>query len=279
MSSLTRRTIVALLDLSLTGGAYIAYLFFGEPSQAGIIAFMAFFVLYFPVAEGITGQTLFKAIFGIKAIEQVGRKPSIKASFIRHFFDGIDFLLGIGLFVAANRPDKKRIGDLVAGTIVVRVGQEDVTIPEVTADVTPEPVGFRPKRPALAGQRAIAFLIDYTTYFTIYFILAKFVLPEGKPNDISSFFNLFITIALWLLIIVLPESMLGYTLGKGAFDLKVAKLRESDSMFIVSLKRHLFDFVEFCLYFGLVSFIMIIKTKDHQRIGDMVARSIVVKDQ
>src|SRR3990172_13058409 len=86
MSSVPRRIVAALLDGSLLGGLYFAYLLkFGTPDESGQIALrsfsdiaivLAFVILYCPIAEGVTGQTLFKALLGIKSEEHTSELQS-----------------------------------------------------------------------------------------------------------------------------------------------------------------------------------------------------------
>jgi uncharacterized RDD family membrane protein YckC len=140
-------------------------------------------------------------------------------------------------------------------------------------------VDFIPKRKSYVIRRVIACLIDYTIFLIILCALAMFVLPEVTLNSPSNFLNISVIAILWILVLVFPEAKFGYTIGKGVVNLRVAKLRESDSMFKVALKRHVLDFIEFPMWFGLISFIMIINSDRHQRIGDMFAHSIVVRDE
>jgi uncharacterized RDD family membrane protein YckC len=68
------------------------------------------------------GQTIGKAIFGIKVLNDDGSKLDLASSFVRHLFDVIDFLpfAGlVGLATAAGSKQAQRIGDRIAGTIVV----------------------------------------------------------------------------------------------------------------------------------------------------------------
>jgi uncharacterized RDD family membrane protein YckC len=68
------------------------------------------------------GQTIGKAIFGIRVLNQDGSRLDIFSSVVRHLFDFIDFLPfgGLaGLATAGSNKKAQRIGDLVAKTIVV----------------------------------------------------------------------------------------------------------------------------------------------------------------
>lgn len=94
-----------------------------QVSLTGAPALAAFggWIFLVPVQEGLTGMTAGKRIFKIKVIKTNFSPSGLGESLIRHFFDVIDFfLLGlVALLVASNNPRRQRIGDLVAGTIVV----------------------------------------------------------------------------------------------------------------------------------------------------------------
>ncbi len=72
-----------------------------------------------PFSEGRTGQTLGKRALGIRVLKQNGEPANIGLSFVRHLFDGIDCFFLVGLIIASTNKERKRIGDLVAGTYVV----------------------------------------------------------------------------------------------------------------------------------------------------------------
>jgi uncharacterized RDD family membrane protein YckC len=82
---------------------------------------------------------------------------------------------------------------------------------------------------------------------------------------------------LWILYFPIVESIWGYTLFKGLFDLRVVQDRKTDFPFWVSLKRHLLDPIDFAL-FGAVAAVISTVNADHKRIGDFVARARVVPE-
>ncbi|AEV97910.1 hypothetical protein A4D02_15305 [Niastella koreensis] len=89
----------------------------------GFIGIVVSWLLFFPVIESFNdGQTIGKALFRIKTVKEDGSRINFGTSFLRHFFDWVDYLpfLGIcGMIVASNNDKKQRVGDLVAKTIVV----------------------------------------------------------------------------------------------------------------------------------------------------------------
>ncbi len=83
------------------------------------VVFMIGWFFLMPFSEGRTGQTLGKRALGIRILKQNGDPANIGLSFLRHLFDGIDCFFLIGLIIAITNKERRRIGDLVAGTYVV----------------------------------------------------------------------------------------------------------------------------------------------------------------
>ncbi|HID19610.1 MAG TPA: RDD family protein [Methanophagales archaeon] len=79
-------------------------------------------IVYFTYFEGTSGQTLGKKIMSIKVIKENGDQPTFSDALIRtilRIIDGIAFYL-VGLIVILVSEKKQRIGDMAAGTIVVK---------------------------------------------------------------------------------------------------------------------------------------------------------------
>lgn len=89
----------------------------------GFIAIVLPWLLFFPAIESFNGgQTIGKALFGIKTVKEDGSKINFGTSFAKHLLDMVDYFpfFGIcGMIVASNNDKKQRVGDLVAKTIVV----------------------------------------------------------------------------------------------------------------------------------------------------------------
>ena len=79
---------------------------------------LGIFIALIPFSEGHTGQTLGKRALGIRVLKQNGDPANVGLSFVRHLFDGIDCFFLIGLIIASTNKERRRIGDLVAGTVV-----------------------------------------------------------------------------------------------------------------------------------------------------------------
>ena len=93
-----------------------------ELSGIGDLIYLGCWFLVMAVLEGRTGQTIGKMALRVRVIRLNGEPTNIGASFLRHLFDIVDCMFLIGLIIAANNPQHKRIGDMVAGTYVVDKG-------------------------------------------------------------------------------------------------------------------------------------------------------------
>jgi len=131
------------------------------------------------------------------------------------------------------------------------------------------------------GNRILAGLIDYTL---IYFFTFTMVFVLGEPNE-EGVYSLsggpsLIPILFWLIMTVGLEIGLGATLGNSIAGLKAIPISGQNRKltFGQSLKRHLLDPVDM-FFFGLPGIITIKNTDKNQRIGDLWAKTIVVKEK
>lgn len=101
----------------------------GEPDASDVVVVLLGFVLviaYFTVCEGLKGRTLGKLVTGLVVVDAEGRRPGLGRALVRTLFRLIEvnpFLLGgvpAGIVVMITK-DRRRLGDLVAGTYVVPV--------------------------------------------------------------------------------------------------------------------------------------------------------------
>jgi uncharacterized RDD family membrane protein YckC len=117
------------------------------PILAGGIA-LAYLVVVQWIIQGLTGATLGKALFGIRTVDAQGRGPGIGKQFLRGLLwivpDGIISCFGIPVVAALTAGLSKghrRVGDMVAGTYVVRAADRGrpVILPERTTGPAPGP--------------------------------------------------------------------------------------------------------------------------------------------
>lgn len=118
-----------LLATLLTTGWIVGWqqaLGLGGLGWLGLVALTAglFGWSYFIVLEWLwNGQTVGKRLFGLRVINEDGSPARFIAVFVRNLVRVADFLpalYGLGLLVIVLSPRSQRLGDLAAGTYVVR---------------------------------------------------------------------------------------------------------------------------------------------------------------
>lgn len=129
--NLAQRYYANLIDYMIILICTTLYIFLaGEGNEFGtyrVSGFKALLIpvawfVYFPVCEGAMGQTLGKKAFHLYVVDTSGKPPSIFQAFLRRMLDIFEImLLGIPALLMINHSEKnQRIGDMIAGTTVVR---------------------------------------------------------------------------------------------------------------------------------------------------------------
>ena len=104
-------------------------------------------ILYFTVSQAVSGgRTVGKMVLGLRAVRVDGGTASIGEYFLRSVAYVVDVVLGIGVILMFFHPQSRRLGDLLAGTVVVRE-RTPVTLLTATA---PAPVYLRSVDPGPA---------------------------------------------------------------------------------------------------------------------------------
>jgi len=114
-------------------------------SSGGIAEALAFTVfglmflvghfLYFAILEATSaGRTPGKRAMGLRVVRVDGSAPGLSEALVRNIARIADYFLAAGLFVAFFHPQTRRIGDLLAGTMVIRE-RTTVTQAQVLAPV------------------------------------------------------------------------------------------------------------------------------------------------
>jgi uncharacterized RDD family membrane protein YckC len=107
---------------ALTPGAPGAW--FGLLYGPFTLLMFGLWILYFTYLEATSGQTLGKRLLNLRVVDPAtGRPPSFEKSFVRSILrivDWLPFLYLLGFIIALVTERKQRLGDLAAGTIVVR---------------------------------------------------------------------------------------------------------------------------------------------------------------
>ncbi len=125
-------------------------------------------------------------------------------------------------------------------------------------------------------QRVYATIVDYGIYYVLFFL---YVYAFGQPNDEGGYsvtgFPALVAPTFWFFYFPFTESLGGQTLGHYLAGIKVVDEYGRNIGFGTAFKRRFFDWLDF-IFFGLLAYI-IVKNNDHrQRIGDLVAKTVVV---
>jgi len=124
------RAIAQLIDMLILGAIHLALvivIYLVGSSDYAIAALLIIGAVctigyYVGCEYGMGGQTIGKRAVHIRVVQSDGRNAGLLAIVIRNLFRLIDILpfgYFLGLIVVASSPRDRRIGDMVAGTIVV----------------------------------------------------------------------------------------------------------------------------------------------------------------
>jgi uncharacterized RDD family membrane protein YckC len=163
-----RRTAAYLLDALVRGvillavGMVLAILgTVGEESLSGFsmgAMLLVYFLLdwfYFVLFETIwSGRTPGKRALGIRVVKEGGHSLQTVDALLRNLLRAADFLpLGyaLGVAVMGRDPKFRRLGDMVAGTVVVVEDRSQIGAPlQIQPTPTAEELGALPPRPPLS---------------------------------------------------------------------------------------------------------------------------------
>ena len=135
-----------------------------------------------------------------------------------------------------------------------------------------------------AGSRFVAGLVDQLLRYAVLLALVLLVGLVGELGDLSS--GLFLALLLVLLFLVqfaydvLFETLAaGRTPGKRWTGLRVVKAGGAPVGFLASAIRNVLRIVDFLPGFYLVGMLCILFTRNNQRLGDLAASTIVVRER
>ncbi|HZA80121.1 MAG TPA: RDD family protein [Actinomycetes bacterium] len=151
--------------------------------------------------------------------------------------------------------------------------------------VTPEAVALE-FRTANLGSRILAYLIDLAvvTVGILAGLLAVALLGQATDVVVPDW------VALTIVLVLLPGWWLGYfiafetlwrgrTLGKAALGLRVVTKEGAPVRFRHAAIRGLLGLVDFALAGGFFAVVFILFTRDNQRLGDLVAGTLVLRER
>lgn len=134
---LGKRIVAVIIDgilVSFIAGIFFFLGIFSALASGGMAGANFFFPIFFAVAglgltflyafflEGYKGQTVGKMIMNIVVVKEDGSPCDYMASFLRNLLrliDGIFFYI-VGLLIIVVSDKSQRLGDHVAGTVVVK---------------------------------------------------------------------------------------------------------------------------------------------------------------
>jgi uncharacterized RDD family membrane protein YckC len=133
--------VVAIADALGTGqGGDGAIVVISLASLLLVASWLLIVIAYFTISQAVSaGRTPGKAAMGLRVISVDGGTASTGAYLLRSAALIVDVLLGVGPVLMFFHPQSRRIGDLVAGTVVVRE-RTPLTLQAATA---PMPVYLR----------------------------------------------------------------------------------------------------------------------------------------
>lgn len=191
MAGIGSRTLAALADwliLAALGGALsIASGVWRDaaPWLVAVLVLILYLVVwgYFTCFEGLRrGQTPGKRWLGIRVIRDTGHAASFSDAAARNLLLPIDLFLLVGVFFIAIHPRAKRIGDLVAGTVVVRDHPVEV---RVSPEAARAPARERATEVAGAATPGSPLLADDEFRLLREFSLRAAALPPAVQNRLA----------------------------------------------------------------------------------------------
>jgi len=120
----------------------------------------------------------------------------------------------------------------------------------------------------------IDFLIMWLISFLMGYLFGDIYAYDDSVGYHLSGFPAFILFAIEFGLISIQEGLTGKTLGKRVVRIKVVKDGTSESSVTASIVRHLFDVIDM---FFLVGIFVAAAGQKKQRIGDLIAKTIVVE--
>lgn len=170
-----------LLVLILLLGFYINRNFISELGDAlgnwlgalgGIIVFALFWGYYMVFEVTTNGQSPGKRALGLRVIKDGGYPISFADSAIRNLVRVVDFLpflYGAGLTAMLITSNWKRLGDLAAGTLVVKTARTDLKLSGVNSKAEASAINISPQvfdyaawiRPELVTENELGVIREY----------------------------------------------------------------------------------------------------------------------
>lgn len=132
--------------------------------------------------------------------------------------------------------------------------------------------------------RYIAVIIDYLIYLGIFITVSIYFGEKYETEDGATGWHVegwpaLLIFSSWFILLPVAEGLTQQTVGKMLLGIKVVKMDHSRASIGNCIVRHLFDFVDFFPGFGIVGLLVAKSNDKSQRVGDLVAKTIVVVDE
>jgi len=129
---------------------------------------------------------------------------------------------------------------------------------------------------AYAGilKRAIAYTLDFI--FLTIVVYAVSLVSQYAPVIISFLLIVIFSLMTFFYFSIL-ETIYGQTLGKKILKIRVVDFNGKNPSFLRALLRNLFRLIDFLPVFYMLGIILILATKNKQRLGDLIAKTMVIK--
>ncbi len=133
-------------------------------------------------------------------------------------------------------------------------------------------------KPAGIGERLLAAFFDYLIKLVLLIVFIFFLYwMIGEDKTLTLVISIFFTILIIAYDLILETIFHGQSFGKKLRNIKVVKIDGSEPSFYSYFIRWLFSLVDVTLSSGAVAIISISVSKNHQRIGDIAAKTTVIK--
>lgn len=130
------------------------------------------------------------------------------------------------------------------------------------------------------GERIVARLIDLAGFAVLYFIVLILMIASFRNSGTLGVVLIIIFLVIFVFYDLVCElTMDGQTFGKKIMKIKVISLDGGQPTFGQYLMRWIFRVIDFGFIFGwgLVALVCVAVSKNHQRIGDMLAKTTLIK--
>lgn len=141
----------------------------------GVVVFVLFWGYYIVFEVTTNGQSLGKRVLGLRVIKEGGYPVTFADSAIRNLVRIVDFLpfcYGVGLLSMLINRDWRRLGDLAAGTLVIKTAHTDVQLTRGSSQANNPSINISPQdllyidwiQPALISNAEMGTIREYLVH-------------------------------------------------------------------------------------------------------------------